>query len=196
MTHDTIFHSGCTISLHFCIWQNDRGVYRSTCFAYPLIHQWIFELFLALGQCQQCRYEYSCTMFYLNTCRQPFEAYVQSGVPEQSSDYVFIFWRKCQTIGPIVCTILHFLKQWIPISLHCCQHFYVFILDYNYLLHIVKGSLCIVDGIYLLCIVTRCHIVILICISIMKEIYLRGYYQNLKLQDTAHRPSCCVTKNY
>lgn len=96
----------------------------------------------------------------------------RSRVLEPSSNCAFIFLRKCHATVHIVCTILHFRKQCVrvPISLHCCQHFNLFVLDYDHLLYVNGCSHCEFN--------LHVH-------HDMKEIYLRGFYQNLKPQDPA-----------
>lgn len=122
------FHHRRTVLLSV----NGRIIWKSID---PFIDWPTFKLFLPLRYWQQCCYGYSRTGFVKHLFSILWGIYL-GGVVDPNSNYIFIFLRTCQATVHIICTILHFHKQWVrvPVSLHGCQLFYAFVLDYNHLL--------------------------------------------------------------
>lgn len=116
----------------FTLSVNGRIIWKSID---PFIDWPTFKLFLPLRYWQQCCYGYSRTGFVKHLFSILWGIYL-GGVVDPNSNYIFIFLRTCQATVHIICTILHFHKQWVrvPVSLHGCQLFYAFVLDYNHLL--------------------------------------------------------------
>ena len=141
--HHTVFHSGDTILLYFCLCQNNMELYRPTLLL--LIHSSIdgySNCFYHWANVNNAAMNIHVQVFVWTPVFNSLWYVSRSRVLELNCNCIFIFLRKCQTTVYIFCSILHFHKQCVrvPISLHCCQHFYLFFLDYNHLLYVKKKS--------------------------------------------------------
>ena len=59
-------------------------------FANPFIHWWVVQLFLSLGQCQQCCCKYLCISFYWTPDFNSLWHMSRNGILEPNCNFIFL----------------------------------------------------------------------------------------------------------